>query len=210
VRADVRTVVFAAVFGTICALILTAASRLSAPYRTANAKAEEVRNYLSALGVPHDAQAPAAVLIGVFERNVQVRTNGAVSLYSYVPEGSADPAGYAVPFAGMGLWGPIKGVLALDPDLLTIRGLRFYQQEETPGLGGEIGTEAFVAQFNGKKIASADGRPGFRLVKKGFALDDNSVDAITGATMTCARVQDILRETAGKVATERSSRHGRE
>jgi Na(+)-translocating NADH:ubiquinone oxidoreductase C subunit len=203
-------VVFAAAFGTICALILTAAGRLSEPYRTANAKAEEVRNYLSALGVPHDAQAPVKVLIEVFERNVQVRTNGALSLYAYVPEGAADPAGYAVPFAGMGLWGPIKGVLALDPDMLTIRGIRFYQQEETPGLGGEIGTEAFLAQFKGKKMASADGQPGFRLVKKGSATDDNSVDAITGATMTCDRVQNILKEAAGKVAKERSILHGRE
>lgn len=209
-KAETRTVLFAAVFGTICALILTAAGRLAAPYRQANEKAEEMRNYLSALGIPFQAEDSPKTLIDLFDRNVRVSTNGTLALYAYVPEGTQTPAGFAVPFVGMGLWGPIKGVMALEPDLQTIRGLRFYQQEETPGLGGDIAADWFVAQFKGKKIVSAKGEAGFRLVKKGTPLDENSVDAITGATMTSDRVQDILRDAAGKVATERNSRHGRD
>lgn len=207
---DMRTVAFAAVFGTSCALILTVASRFAAPYRSANEKAEEVRNYLAALGVPFDEKASAQELIKVFERNVIVYTNGPLPLYAFTPAGTAAPAvAFAVPFAGMGLWGPVKGVLALEPDLVTIRGLRFYQQEETPGLGGEIGAEWFVAQFKGKKILSATGKPGIRLVKQGVSLDENSVHAITGATMTSSRVQNMLTDLAAKVAAERRRQHGR-
>ncbi len=208
-RSDVRTLFFAAAFGTTCALVLTAVSRLAAPYRSANEKAEEMRNYLSALGVPFDEKASAKALIEIFDRNVVVQTNGRLRIYAFVPAGvSQEAMAFAVPLAGMGLWGPIKGVLALEPDLRTIRGLRFYQQEETPGLGGEIGAEWFVRQFKGKKLVSFTGEPGFRLVKKGMPLDENSVDAITGATMTSERVQTILRDVAAKVAEERG-RHDR-
>lgn len=207
-KADQRTVLFAAVFGTICALILTAAGRLTAPYRTVNEKAEEMRNYLVALGVPLEKETSPAQLIGIFEKNVQVSTNGALAFYAYVPEGNTEPEAYAVSVVGMGLWGPIKAVLALEPDLKTIRGFRFYQQEETPGLGGEIGADWFMTQFKGKKIESADGRSGFRLVKNGADTDENSVDGITGATMTSDRVQRLLSETAEKVATERNRRYG--
>lgn len=143
-RTDVRTVVFAAVFGTMCALILTAAGRIAAPYRTANEKAEKMRNYLAALGVPFEQKASAQELIAIFDRDVRVSTNGTLVLYALVPQGAASPSAFAVPMEGMGLWGPIKGVLALEPDLQTIRGIRFYQQEETPGLGGEIGADWFT------------------------------------------------------------------
>lgn len=207
-RTDVRTVIFSAVFGTICALILTAVGRLTAPYRTVNEKAEEMRNYLAALDVPISQEALPSELIGVFDRNVQISTKGDLTLYAYIPEGKTEPEAFAVPVSGMGLWGPVKGVLALQPDLTTIRGLRFYQQEETPGLGGEIGADWFTAQFTGKKIVAADGKPSFKLIKKGEPGNENSVDAITGATMTSDRVETLLRDVAGKIATERKSRHG--
>lgn len=205
-----RTIIFAAVFGLICALSLTLAGRLAAPYRTANEKAEEMRNYLSALGIPFEPKASANTLIDIFSRNVRVMTNDTLVLYERVSETNltGDPIAVAVPIHGMGLWGPIHGVLALEPDLKTVRGLRFYRQEETPGLGGEIDKPDFIDRFVGKTIVSGKGDPDFRVVRKGAPLDNNSVDGITGATMTCDRVQDILRNAAVQVAAERSRRHG--
>lgn len=206
---SLRTVLFAAVFGLVCALSLTLAGRLAAPYRIANEKAEELRNYLAALGVPFESEAPAQTLIDIFARNVRVVTNDTLVLYERIQE--SDPAGaplaVAVPIQGMGLWAPVHGVMALEPDLVTIRGIRFYRQEETPGLGGEIGTTAFTESFVGKKLVDAKGQPGFRLARKGATLDENSVDGISGATMTCDRVQEIMRKAAAQVAQERSRRH---
>ena len=104
----------------------------------------------------------------------------------------------AVPFSGPGLWGGIEGVMALEPDLVTIRGVRFYKQEETPGLGGEIGSDTFQNQFAGKRMISPEGVAGFRIVKPGTGADVNSVDGISGATLTgkflTQGLKDVLTE----------------
>ncbi len=105
----------------------------------------------------------------------------------------------AVAFAGPGLWGPIEGYLALDPDMRTIHGITFYKQEETPGLGGEIGAQWFQQQFVGKTIVGPDGKPGIELVGGGKASGDNEVDAISGATLTSDKVQAMLKDVMEKI-----------
>lgn len=202
---SLRTVLFAAVLGLLCALLLAGVSQFTASRREANERAEEIHNYLSALGVPLPPKVSSQELLSVFERDVRVARLGELSVYEYVPQsaGGQEAVAVAVPYAGIGLWGPIRGVLALEPDFRTIRGIRFYHQEETPGLGGEIGARWFQEQFVGKKIVSSAGEPGFRIVKPGRPLDANSVDGITGATMTSARVEAILDGLAKDLAKER-------
>jgi Na+-transporting NADH:ubiquinone oxidoreductase subunit C len=73
----------------------------------------------------------------------------------------------------------------------TIRGLTFYHHEETPGLGGEISADWFREQFVGKKIVDASGKGGI-VIRMGGDLAGNEVDGITGATMTCDKVQEML------------------
>lgn len=206
VRDNVRTVVFAVVLALVCSLVLTATSLYTAPYRRANEKAEEVLNFLSALEVPIRAGADAEALLNIFDKNVRRRKLGDLSLYEYVPEASSSgkPIAVAVPFSGPGLWGPIDGVLALEPDLRTVRGIRFYKHEETPGLGGEISADWFQKQFRGKKIIPGAGKHGLSILKSGSTLDENSVDGITGATMTCDRVQAMLDGLAAALEKERN------
>lgn len=197
-----HTLVFAAVLGLVCSILLAATSRFTAPYSRANEKAEEVRNFLRALDVPFDPGADARTLLGIFEKNVRVAESGDLQLYKYIPasSGSDEPVSVAVPVSGPGLWGPIRAVVAFEPDMTTIRGVRFYKQEETPGLGGEIGSEWFQKQFGGKRIVSPGGTPGFRIGKPGTKSDINSVDGITGATMTSDRVEDMLDALAKRMA----------
>lgn len=193
-RDSARTLVFATVLGIVCSLLLAAVNLYTSPYRKANEKAEEIFNFLSVLGIQVDPSWDSKTMIDVFNKNVRVKELGGLTLYENVfnPSSPGTPVAVAVPFSGMGLWGPIRGVLSLEPDLLTIKGVRFYQQEETPGLGGEIGSEWFQKQFDGKEIVSVTGEPGFRVLKPGSPTDKNSVDGITGATMTSERVQGIL------------------
>ena len=202
-RADVRTIVFAAILAIVCSLLLSGAEFLLKPFREANEQAEEMRNYLSALDIPVPEDAAASELVDIFEDNVTVQEIGGLEIYAYVPSDGSDgtPLAYAVPFSGAGLWGPVSGVLALEPDLITIRGIRFYKQEETPGLGGEIGAPWFQEQFERKKIVSPSGEYGFEIVKPGSSTKANQVDGITGATMTSDRVGimiDVVVKTLGK------------
>ena len=90
-----------------------------------------------------------------------------------------------VPIYGAGLWGPVWGYIAVNPDNKTIAGAYFDHESETPGLGGKIKDDpSFRAQFAGKKVLYGEGDP-FSIVKGGAPEGkENAVDAITGATMT--------------------------
>lgn len=89
-------------------------------------------------------------------------------------------------FEGSGLWGDIIGVVTLESDFETIHKVAILQQEETPGLGGRIVEEQFLALFVGKKMV-----PSIQITKN--ATDSpNEVKAISGATGTSNRLQGIL------------------
>lgn len=198
-KGDFYTIFFAGVLGTVCALLLTGAASFTAPYRASNAQAEENLNILTALGVPIEPGASAQQLVEVFEQNVRQQQRGDLTVYMYSPAGEqGPPQAYAVRFGGPGLWGPIEGFLALEPDLRTIRAITFYRQEETPGLGGEIAASWFRDQFVGKSILDRAGNPGISIDTDG----PNAVDAITGATMTCEKLEAILDGVLTKLVEE--------
>ena len=204
-RDSMRVILFSVGLGIICSALLMGASLFTESYRKDNEKAEEIRNFLFVLEVPVDADSDTKALIDVFDSSVNMKTAGDLTLYEYVREGSKIPVSVAVSFSGMGLWGPVKGVLALEPDLVTIKGISFYQQEETPGLGGEIGSVWFQEQFKGKMIISETGEPGFTVTKPDGSKDRNSVDSISGATMTSSRIQTMLDSLARQIDKERKN-----
>jgi len=193
VKRNAYTIACAAAIGLVASVVLTAAERLTEQYRVANASAEEVRTVLSVLGVPFDPEERPAELLSTFERSVRIVELEGVSFYSYsAPDSSGEITSVAFRFKGPGLWGPIEGFLALESDFRTIRAIAFHRQEETPGLGGEIGSDSFRSRFTGKKIVGPNGKPGLAIVKPGMAKCDNEVDGITGATMTSERLERIL------------------
>ena len=100
------------------------------------------------------------------------------------------------------MWGPIKGFLALDPKITKILGITFYEQEETPGLGGEISTPSFRNKFVGLPIRDKEGNPGI-IIKSGGEEAINKVDGISGATMTCDKVQQMLNEAIKRITKEK-------
>lgn len=198
------TLGFSAVLGTVCALLLTAAAEFTAPYKAANKEAEEVKNILKALNVPMAQDVSSEQLVEIFAQNVKDR-DGDGRVYIYSPKAAGgNVEAIALRFSGPGLWGPVKGFLALDSDMRTIRGITFYEQEETPGLGGEIAASWFRDQFVGKSIVDGKGNAG--IVIRGGGVDlANGVDAITGATMTCDKVEDMLNEVIRNIVEENVS-----
>jgi len=201
VKGSVYTLVYAAALGTACALLLTAAASITAPYQKANREAEEALNILLALKVPLPEKITSKDVLELRDQNVQEKQRGDVTTYVYSPaEANGKVLAVAMRFSGPGLWGPIKGFLALEPDFKTIRGVTFYEQEETPGLGGEITQDWFRSQFTGKSIIGSDGRAG--IIIGGTEDGPNKVDGISGATMTCDKVQAMLNEAIESVVKE--------
>ena len=152
-----------------------------------------------------ESGAGADELLSIFDKTIKIKDAGGIKFYEYYPENSSNAAAVAVALSGPGLWGIIEGVIAMEPDLKTIKGIRFYKQIETPGLGGEIASDWFQSQFIGKSIISTSGTPGFRIVKPGGETDSNSVDGISGATMTSIRVETILTRLAERIWKARSA-----
>ena len=100
-----------------------------------------------------------------------------------------------LPIYGKGLWSTMKGFLALDADLNTVKGLIYYEQAETPGLGGEVNNPRWKKLWPGRKIYDEQGKVALK-VRKGPAgppeQAPHEVDGLSGATLTGRGVTNML------------------
>ena len=95
-----------------------------------------------------------------------------------------------LPVYGNGLWSMMYAFVALDTDGRTIKGITYYDQGETPGLGGEIENPNWRAQFVGKRVLDDNGQPALRVMKGAAPQGDlYAVDGLSGATLTANGVQ---------------------
>lgn len=97
-----------------------------------------------------------------------------------------------LPVTGMGLWGPIWGYVALEKDMNTVAGVIMAHKGETPGLGAEIATPKYQANFVGKTIFEGDKFVSVTLRKGGAKDPAHEVDAISGGTKTSDGVTAML------------------
>ncbi len=117
-----------------------------------------------------------------------------------------------LPINGYGLWSTLYGFLSLDADGQTVQSINFYDQQETPGLGGEVVNPKWRALWKGKKvyaetdqpslekglITEADiGEPALSLIKGSVdttkAGSQYQVDGLAGATLTSTGVTNLVR-----------------
>jgi Na+-transporting NADH:ubiquinone oxidoreductase subunit C len=112
-------------------------------------------------------------------------------------EGAGGIEKLVIPVRGYGLWSTLYGYLALEGDLETVAGLGFYDQKETPGLGGEVDNPLWKAKWPGVQLYDEAGDPAVHLVKKrspdGSDAAAHEVDALSGATITTRGVQNLVR-----------------
>ncbi len=95
-----------------------------------------------------------------------------------------------LPVYGNGLWSMMYAFVALQTDGRTVKGITYYDQGETPGLGGEIENPNWRAKWIGKKLLDDNGQPALRVVKGGARQgDEYGVDGLSGATLTATGVQ---------------------
>jgi Na+-transporting NADH:ubiquinone oxidoreductase subunit C len=102
---------------------------------------------------------------------------------------------YVFPVHGKGLWSTMWGFLALDKDLRTVEGLTFYEQGETPGLGGEVESKRFEEQWPGRLAFNEDWNVEVEVIKGDAGPpeeDPYQVDGLSGATITSRGVTHLI------------------
>lgn len=106
-----------------------------------------------------------------------------------------------LPIHGYGLWSTLYGFLSLEGDFNTIKGLRFYDHAETPGLGGEVDNPKWRAQWEGKKVFDENGNVEIRVIRGHVGPDtadaEHKVDGLSGATLTSNGVSNLLQYWLG-------------
>jgi Na+-transporting NADH:ubiquinone oxidoreductase subunit C len=121
-------------------------------------------------------------------------------VYKFMDEENSDQvSAYIVPVFGNGLWDRIWGFVAFEPDLVTVRGVRFDHKAETPGLGARITDEGVQDRYIGKKIYSDIGELTAIEMVKGETgdpsmYDEYHVDGMSGATLTAKGVNKMLQK----------------
>jgi Na+-transporting NADH:ubiquinone oxidoreductase subunit C len=114
----------------------------------------------------------------------------------YVVESSTGEIDKVIlPVRGYGLWSTLYGFIALEADANTVAGLGFYEQGETPGLGGEVDNPRWKALWPGKEVYR-DGEVAVGLIKGAVDPTGNNapwqVDGLAGATLTSRGVTHLL------------------
>jgi Na+-transporting NADH:ubiquinone oxidoreductase subunit C len=113
----------------------------------------------------------------------------------YYVKGAGGVEQVVLPIEGGGMWGMLSGFIALDRDGNTVRGLTFYEQKETPGLGSEIANPKWQALWRGRKAYDGNFAPKLAVIK-GTAgppeKDPHRVDGLSGATITSNAVSRLV------------------
>jgi Na+-transporting NADH:ubiquinone oxidoreductase subunit C len=97
-----------------------------------------------------------------------------------------------LPVRGNGFQSMLYGYVALDGRADRIEALTFYEHGETPGLGAEVASPEWLAQWHGVRVRDESGRIRVH-VAEGEAETEYEVDGISGATWTGKGVTSLLR-----------------
>ncbi len=143
------------------------------------------------------AKDPAQNIVLTKEQDIaSIRTKAKIAKVYLVKDGGAIKS-IILPVHGYGLWSTMYGFLALDADGKTVQSINFYDQAETPGLGGEVVNPNWRALWKGKKVYDESGEPVLKLVKgtvdTGKPGAEYKVDGLAGATLTSVGVSNLVK-----------------
>lgn len=180
---------YAALLAIVAGLILTITSVSLKPLQKRNQEVETMQMILRTIGIESSVSTAEALYT---QHITEATTQEGAPYYVF-------SHGIILPLHGTGLWGPIWGYIALD-ESKTVVGAVFDHKGETPGLGGEIATEAFANRFIGKSCTDSMLTYFVPIVLKKNADKNNphEVDAISGGTMTSNGVTAMLKDCLSK------------
>ena len=133
----------------------------------------------------------------VTNSNVGFQRRPNVASVYLVRKEAGDVSRIILPVDGSGLWDLMYGFLAIDADGQTVRELIYYQQKETPGLGGEVQNPAWQDKWDGKELYE-NGEVAIRVVKNANPSNPHTIDALSGATLTSNGVENTIRYWVGE------------
>ena len=129
--------------------------------------------------------------------NVGIQRRAKVASVYLVEDEAGDVSRVILPVHGSGLWDLMYGFLAVKADGQTVKELIYYQQKETPGLGGEVQNPSWQAKWDGKKLYK-DGDVAIEVKKNANPENPYSVDALSGATLTSNGVENTIQYWVGE------------
>lgn len=213
------TLGFAAAVTMVCSVLLATAATLLKDRQDQNVQLDIKYNILSVLGLVEDRTMAPEELFALYDEKVKtfvVDTQGKLVegqnaedvdpktqpdlLPVFAKQEGSKIVAYCIPTQGKALWSTVKGYIALEEDLNTVKGITFYSHGETPGLGGEIEKDWFTDLFKGKTILNAAGEVvSIEIVKGKVRPDDphpeHKVDGISGSTLTGNGLNQFIKET---------------
>ena len=216
-NSNTYTVIYSIILVVVVAAVLAFAAMFLKPTQEANVKKDTISQILTAATVEgedilatYKQEIESAILVDIEGNKVgeldiqscEVYDNSALKR-QIAAESKALPVYIfkngitVVPCYGAGLWGPIWGYIGFEGDLKTIKAVRFGHKGETPALGAKIADEpSFAAGFAGKEVGK--GEILFEVAKPANRMtENNGVDAISGATITCQALGKTLNQWFG-------------
>lgn len=209
-----RVILFALLTSVICSVLITAAAVGLKGFQQANMELDRKVNVLKAANLISDKKPDNTEVNQLYDthiREVIVDPEGRIidayapdALHLYFIREDDAVTGYILPINTRGLWGKIKGYLAFENDGQTVSGFSVFSHSETPGLGGEIESNWFRKNFQGKKILNSQDQFVSVGIAKGKAqnlpedLQDHYVDGISGATLTGRYLSEGIKLTLEK------------
>ncbi len=180
-----KMLIFILIMGSLASALLTTLDDYTKVLEERNVELFFHGKVLSALNLDDGSRDVAEA----FQANITIEQIDGRTLYR-------DSSGaIAFKFSGGGLWGPISGIVALNPDLTIIEGLAILEQQETPGLGGRIAEDEFLQRFRGVSVDPEL----VILPARRSAVNPNEVDGITGASMTGDFLSDMINKAIKEV-----------
>ena len=186
----------------VCSLVVTVTHLLLKPVQQSWADAARYRNVLDVSGLlpdtPPTERELAALVRQMETREVDItRTvedgTEVVTETVFLVRADGRLQRLILPVEGEGMWAPIRGYLALEPDLRTVAAISFHDMAETPGIGDKIQDPAWRAGWRGKLAYDDAGVPAL-----GTSDDPRyRIDAIAGATITVKSATRLVREALG-------------
>ncbi len=201
-RDSISNTLFIAVgLSLVCSILVASAAVVLKPIQLKNAEEYRQRIILEVAGLMQPGADIATLFATIEPNSVEIASGESVEIYLDKSGGSVQQ--YILPISGPGLWSTMRGYLAVAPDGNTIRGIRFYEHGETPGLGDQIDKENWRALWIGRHIYDEDNVLRIEVVR-GFVQRDGSnpdamyqVDGLSGATLTANGVTRLVQHWMG-------------